>query len=294
MAKLAIKGHPTRGKEVIELLEMLGGSNPHNYSADCESLCFYIGENTNSIYYDWVKDCYEDGNVLVFTLEEFLEKYPYKIGNKVDYIKYDDDEFSVYEIIGMVWTGTTIEYTLDSFGVTCLTKDIRLHKENNMNKFKSLDVETYLKVWDETENGLEVCVAEGYEMIEKNGQFYIVKQKINYPKTYEECCKVLCCKPVVGFAGLDDDEENLYGNFIALKRCRDAYWKIAGKHMDLGKPWEPDACQIVYGIGRDSNRISLCNDMFGGYFILEFPTTEMRDVFYENFKNLIEACKELL
>lgn len=25
--KLAIKGHPTRGKEVIELLEMMGGIN---------------------------------------------------------------------------------------------------------------------------------------------------------------------------------------------------------------------------------------------------------------------------
>ena len=294
MAKLAIKGHPTRGKEVIEILEMLGGSNPHNYSADCESLCFHIGENTNSIYYDWVRDCYEDGNTLVFTLEEFLEKYPYKVGNKVDYIKYDDDEFSVYEIIGMLWTGTTIEYTLDSFGFTCLTKDIRLHKENNMNKFKSLNVETYLKVWDETEKGLEVLVNDRFELKEDNGKFYIVKKQPEYPKTYEECCKVLCCKPIVGFAGLDDDEENLYGNFIALKRCRDAYWKIAGEEMDLGKPWGPDACQIVYSIGRDSNRISLCNDMFGGYFILEFPTSEMRDTFYENFKNLIEVCKEFL
>ena len=25
-----------------------------------------------------------------------------------------------------------------------------------------------------------------------------------------------------------------------------------------------------------------------------FPTAEMRDVFYENFKELIEKCKELL
>lgn len=64
--------------------------------------------------------------------------------------------------------------------------------------------------------------------------------------------------------------------------------------MGLGKPWEPDDYQIVYSIGRDSNRISLCDDMFGGYFILEFPTAEMRDAFYETFKDLIELCKELL
>lgn len=30
MAKLAIKGHPTRGKEIIEILEMLGGINKYN------------------------------------------------------------------------------------------------------------------------------------------------------------------------------------------------------------------------------------------------------------------------
>ena len=29
--KLAIKGHATRGKEVIELLEMLGGVNDREY-----------------------------------------------------------------------------------------------------------------------------------------------------------------------------------------------------------------------------------------------------------------------
>ena len=28
--------------------------------------------------------------------------------------------------------------------------------------------------------------------------------------------------------------------------------------------------------------------------ILAFPTEEMRDAFYENFKDLIEQCKELL
>lgn len=30
MARLAIRGHETRGKEVIELLEMLGGKNDNH------------------------------------------------------------------------------------------------------------------------------------------------------------------------------------------------------------------------------------------------------------------------
>jgi hypothetical protein len=292
MTKLAIKGHQTRGNEVIELLEMLGGSNPHNYSADCESLCFHIGENTNSIYYDWVRDCYEDGNTLVFTLEEFLEKYPYKIGNKVDYIKYDDNEFSVYEIIGMVWTGTTIEYTLDSFGFTCLTKDIRLHKENNMNKFKSLNVETYLKVWDETEKGLEVLVNDRFELKEDNGKFYIVKKQPEYPKTFVECAKMLDC---FGAAHIDGYKCELLESLQELLVCRNAYWKIAGEQMDLGKPWEPDYTDdnVKYIIGIHRNHLDL-NCTIERNYILIFPSEEIRDEFYENFKNIIESVKELL
>ena len=60
-----------------------------------------------------------------------------------------------------------------------------------------------------------------------------------YPKTYEECCKVLGVSEQFIFTNLTDKEANLYGAFICLIRCRDAYWKIAGEEMGLGKPWEP-------------------------------------------------------
>ena len=287
MANLAIKGHKTRGKEIIELLEMLGGKNYFHMDGFTEEYIYYISGENNQIH-----SAICPTNQIVFTIEEFIKKYPYKIGDKVNYIKYDDEEFSVYEIIGMKWTGSTIEYALDCFGFTCLTKDIRLHKENNMNKnFKSLNVETYLKVWDETENGLEVYVAEGYEMIEKNGKFYIVKQKTNYPRDYYECCEVLnthvsnVTRPI-GW------KENLISKFQELIICRDAYWKIAGEEMGLGKPWEP-TMETVYCISRNNNVIK-CSYRGGKSNILEFPTPEMRDIFCENFKDLIETCKELL
>ena len=35
--KLAIKGHPTRGNEVIELLKMMGGINESNHSGKGEN-----------------------------------------------------------------------------------------------------------------------------------------------------------------------------------------------------------------------------------------------------------------
>jgi hypothetical protein len=42
MAQVAIKGHPTKGHEVIELLEKMGGRNLHGLNGMCSSLYYYI------------------------------------------------------------------------------------------------------------------------------------------------------------------------------------------------------------------------------------------------------------
>jgi hypothetical protein len=68
--------------------------------------------------------------------------------------------------------------------------------------------------------------------------------------------------------------------------------------MGLGKPWEPDWLsgrkEEKYCIGTQNNEIWHDFSEYGGNEILAFPTMEMRDAFYENFKDLIESCKELL
>ena len=77
--KLAIKGHVSRGKEVMELFKMMGG---------CE--CGYCGGGTGLYYYisqfgNIEASCkpHEFNTHIVYTLEEFLEKYPFKVGDKV-------------------------------------------------------------------------------------------------------------------------------------------------------------------------------------------------------------------
>jgi hypothetical protein len=89
--------------------------------------------------------------------------------------------------------------------------------------------------------------------------------------------------------------KTLLNNLNKLKICRDAYWKIAGEQMGLDKPWEPDWNDESqkYCIRMDRNKIVNCSSSFNNR-ILAFPTEEMRDVFYENFKKEIEECKELL
>ena len=80
----------------------------------------------------------------------------------------------------------------------------------------------------------------------------------------------------------------LINQFNKLLICRDAYWKIAGEEMGLGKPWEPDynnEIQIQYGLYDIIKYSLLSPSQFA------FPTPEMRDAFYDNFKELIETIK---
>ena len=131
--KLAIKGHPTRGKEVINLLEMLGGKNNCHYDGS-DGFVYFIEKNDKSSTYCG-KECLKNtGEYIIYELEEFLEKYPYKVGDKVEYIKYNDEFPSIYVIYKMCWTGTTIEYILDINNFSCLAKDIRFYKKIDCEK----------------------------------------------------------------------------------------------------------------------------------------------------------------
>ena len=117
--------------------------------------------------------------------------------------------------------------------------------------------------------------------------------KKEYPKTYDECCEILGCIAGYVWGGYKGD---LFKTFHMLYICRDAYWKIAGEEMGLGKPWEPDwsdCGNIKYTIGGYGGEINKGQNL-NIHITFAFPTKEMRDAFYENFKEEIEKCKELL
>lgn len=137
------------------------------------------------------------------------------------------------------------------------------------------------------------------------GEYYAVRRKKEYPKTYEECCKIMDCAvhPYItanepGIVSYYEDDLNReILSFRKLKICRDAYWKIAGDEMGLGKPWELSIGTPIYYIYYNRTVGTIKNDYaddIQGNIILAFPTKEMRDAFYENFKSEIESCKELL
>lgn len=68
----------------------------------------------------------------------------------------------------------------------------------------------------------------------------------------------------------------------------------SGTEMGLGKPWKPDwtSFELKYIIYYESNGVCF-DDVMCTNTILAFPTIEMRDAFYEAFKELIEECKKI-
>lgn len=154
---------------------------------------------------------------------------------------------------------------------------------------------------------LEIILNDGYQFKDENGnvinatKIIVEKNKKEYPKTYEECAKVLLDR-----ASVRNDFGYRADLLVALQKllvCRDAYWKIAGEEMGLEKPWEPDwgnSEERRYSIVNIEGDINLPETTLTKWIlkvtnkILVFPTAEMRNVFYENFKELIEQCKELI
>lgn len=140
---------------------------------------------------------------------------------------------------------------------------------------------------------------EGYQFKDENGniinatKIVLEKKKKEYPKTLGECRAIL---GIMSEYGAFHYKTELITTFMSLLICRDAYWKIAGEEMGLGKPWEPDwknEDEKKWVISRYRGELDFGFNT-GPFRIFAFPTEEMRDAFYENFKEIIESCKELL
>lgn len=169
---------------------------------------------------------------------------------------------------------------------------------------KNIDSQNCLKPTNKVEPkfraGESFNLPQGYQFVDENGnvvnaqKITLEKKKNEYPKTYKECCEIINCVEYYKLAlcFYTDKIDALYKLLI----CRDAYWKLAGKKMGLGKPWEPNWKDesLKYVILYDNGEIRVDTWNYIANRILSFPTDEMRDAFYENFKELIETCKELL
>lgn len=188
MTQLAIKGHETRGKEVVEILEMLGGKQTWLNNANSSKHYYYIN-SANELDTISIGNSRLVYNFKTFTLEEFLEKYPYKVGDKVSskYLKN-------YKIEEMKWTDITyrVVYKLQGMGWYSVD-ELKPYKEETK---KEKDEKSANHVFDTEIISFDIAQRDKYELdlqgkfevVLREGVYYVERIKPQYPKTYEECC----------------------------------------------------------------------------------------------------------
>ena len=287
MAHLAIQGHATRGNEVIALLKMLGGIDSGFFSGNETDRFYYIEVDKGICFIDSVVEHLDFHKM---TLEQLLKRFPYKVGNRVKNV------YGAYgKVYEMKWIDDEIQYRLDFghhtsgwYGADELQpaekKETMEEKKINQMSLVNCDLDE-----------IEIVLGDKFELKMKGGKYYAVRKKPQYPTDYIDACSVLgisvtsqCEMDVVVFG------DELYALYQLLV-CRNVYWKIVGMEMRLGESWKPDWNNIqdkhcIYVVSGEL-WLKECQTR---QCTLAFPTAEIRDAFYENFKDLIEQCKELL
>lgn len=303
--KLAIIGSKTNSKEIEKLFISLGGCKS-GYDTFIEDYYYYIDDYNNITGTIELSNCFK---WKVFTYNEFVTKYPYK---KEDVVYIRDKKNIPYVIESLKWNNNHVEYVIYKKD----NKNMRFTETVENIHFYISNINDIIELNKIDDNKFEVLLDEKYESIVENGKLCIVKKINTYPKTYEECCEHLfndksysefkfipakiCDTYYRGdfITHLPFESiiyEVLINDFYNLLVCRDAYWKIAGEEMGLSKPWKPDLeNEELYCIQNYNKQIVIGRTNTAFNKILIFPTEEMRDTFYENFKDLIESCKELL
>ena len=271
MEYIAFKAHKTRGPEIIKILESWGGVNIKGLDATwetCESVkIVYYVTHYNTIGYN-PPSLVKSLGYKIYTLEE------YEAMNKEK--KYQEGYAQGYE---------------DA------VKTEMMYKEKEKQ-------DLLLGLVSVANKGQELIPHKDYEIKQDGEKFYLVKKKKKYPKTYEECCRVVnansCIRLVYNLSDgqkyyHDEDNLYLYENFRRFKICRDAYWKIAGEEMGLGKPWEPDwtTDDVKYCLINRGNKICQSYECKVKR-TFAFPTKDMQDAFDKYFGPDLDKCKELI
>lgn len=359
--RLAIKCHATRGKEVIQLLEMFGGRNSNHCAGQYINRIYFVNKNG---YIESTDDAIFPLCYVTYTLKGFKEKYPYNVGNMVVH----KSRLTIgLEVTRMQWDDADecVIYTLSNQAIA-KADDLQPYQEESIKEDKGNISDGY-HTFNELYEYRLLYNASMFNELAKQGFYDVHKSKLHsdgeypfgdsnwfivmaelptgqisnhyemkdwdlfqipekekanvwdghtpqdvanrirkfltpkptYPKTFEECCYILDIdfieNDVKGYK-----DEQLY-NLQKLLICRDAYWKLYGTRMCSKRFWEPD-----YDDGEDGNYFSTkffiyCyrNKLNRGsaemtQYTLAFPTEEIRDDFFENFKDLIEQCKEFL
>ena len=291
--KIAIKGHESRGKEVIQILESLGGKNNALFIG-VMNFWYYIDSDGH------IRNDYEfvltSAGFKTYTLEEFEKEFPFKPGDTV--IDKDGDEGCIAHLCninGCVYY--SVKYNYNQFTVQ-LPKSLKLKKKemNTRNITLTLDK---AKEWYKKGGELKEVALQAYSKEELI--------KVELPKTWEEFCDNY----------MIDDSEAYFDTcgevYISDKTYRDSLYdknvcpskKSAEAHLALIQLEQlrdcyrqgdiPDFTKAIskYCIAKINKRIDVIESSYTSYF-LSFTKKEVAEEFLTNFKPLIKIAEDYI
>lgn len=208
----------------------------------------------------FLKPAFEDGDVLVSgnSGEPFIYNGKYNI---------EEDNIGCH--IGINSSG---ELSTDSFLIPTLhwssfCKARKATEQEKEKLFKAISDAGY--VWDEQLKELK-------------------KPEKELPKTWEEFCRMYSGAEeeeyYIGIAVLGEEKAKAMAAFIKLIRLRDCY----------RNGWEPVFCREFYFISYDLFNGAIPKHGQCENRVLSFQSREIRDMFLENFRDLIEQAKEFI
>ena len=282
--KIAIQGHPTRGKEVIKILESLGGKNTEKLEGVYKT--FYYIDNKNEIS-DNHKHNFPPTYKL-YTLEEFEKEFPFKIGDEVTIVGLPDFPKVITQ---MAWDCDEILYSFEGlnntwFGAKSLKK-FEMKEERNITLTLDKAKEWYKK---------------GGELKEIALQAFTEKELNPLPRSWEEFCEIYPVKKgecilesedVITVVPRDCRGNRIYKNWIPSKKSAEAH--LAMIQLEQLRDCYNNSCN-------DTNRIAIINNNgnielyvnppFNCF--LTFKNHSLAREFFSNFKEIIEIAKELI
>lgn len=279
---IAIQGHLKRGKEVIQILESLGGINRMNHKGRYDTYFYYISGDDNTIA--WT--CVRPQHLGVFTLEEFEKEFPYKIGETV--------------ITTLNHVGTIIGIVNSKYKV--------LFKEDS-----ALVAPRRLKLYTEMKEGRNITLTldKAQEWYKKGGelkeialQAFTEMELNSLPRSWKDYCKNYPIKPEEIF--IDGYSKFIVNNVGDRNPVHDKNIcpsrKSAEAHLALiqleqlrdcwRQGWKPTTHEAVYAIKFSVHGLGVYN--FVSREFLSFPTKEMAEEFLKCFRDLIELAGDLI
>lgn len=316
MEKIAIQGHRTRYKDVIKILESLGGKNLFNNNGDNTLLFYYVKNNTviNSNYSKNIPKDYK-----LYTLEEYEQQITRKQIAIQGHPARGNDIIKTLESLGGIngkgYTGydPCFYYYINTKNFIDCEPDGHLPQE-----YKKYNLEEYEQIQNNMENKrtIQIDLNTAKEWYKQGGdlrqvalQAFSENELNTLPKSWEEYCNI---NPyIIPFEEhcLNFDDRVISTPIKNYKRIKNSHFipseERAKQFLTLNKllqirdyynqGWKPDwkddtKKYVIWSLENTLHpSVSIyVNNPFA------FKTKKLRNEFLQNFKEDLETIKELL